>query len=135
MPAVLSLVATTTDVLSVAWPTVLSVLLTFGLLLGLRVASVRQGDRPRGTRRRLSRVSPESKEHYARITAGVSMHKAEILGVLYGSIQRIDEAQRLLRELESTKQTVDPAATNLTEARELLSQLYRDLAVHRLAKS
>jgi len=63
------------------------------------------------------------------------MYKAEILGVLYGSIQRIDEAQRLLRELESTKQTVDPAATNISEASALLSQLYRDLAVHRLAKS
>ena len=63
------------------------------------------------------------------------MYKAEILGVLYGSIQRIDEAQRLLRELESTQQTVDPTATNLSEARELLSKLYRDLAVHRLAKS
>ena len=68
MPAVLSLVAITAEVLSVAWPTLLSVLLTIGLLLGLRVASVRQVDRPRGTRRRLPRVSPDSKEHYAKST-------------------------------------------------------------------
>jgi len=62
MPAVLSLLATIAEVLTIAWPTLMSLLLTLGLLLGLCRIWVHEAGKPRGTRRPVPRVAPDSNE-------------------------------------------------------------------------
>ena len=61
MPILLLVLATGADILTIAWPAVLSMLLTIGLLFNLYLLRVREANMPRGARRRLLRGTRHSR--------------------------------------------------------------------------